>query len=58
LGNDERDESENKNIENIDNHKLDEIMNDVTTDFVDILSIFENLGNDSNILLVLGCQNL
>jgi hypothetical protein len=63
LNNDERDVSENENIKNIEDtdnvesHKLDEIMNDIGADFVDILEIFKNLGNDSNVPLFLGYTN-
>jgi hypothetical protein len=46
-------ENENvENIEDIDNierQQLDEIMNDIGANFVDILKIFKNLGNDSNV---------
>jgi hypothetical protein len=55
LDNDERDVLENKNVEDIEDintierQQLDEIMNDIGADFVDILKIFKNLGNDSNV---------
>jgi hypothetical protein len=44
-----------KNIDNIENQQLDEIMNDIAADFVDIPEIFKNLGNDSNVPLFPDC---
>jgi hypothetical protein len=58
LGNDQLDESKNENvesIENLDNHQLDEMMNDVVANFIHISKKFQNLGNDSNIQLFSDC---
>jgi hypothetical protein len=43
------DDSDSENV------NLDEIMNEVTEDFVDILEIFKILGDESNIPLFPGC---
>jgi Transposase-associated domain len=64
LDNDERDVLENENIENIEDidnvesQQLNEIMNDIGTDFVDISEISKNLGNDSNVRYFPVVQNL
>jgi hypothetical protein len=42
-------------MENVENHQLDEILNDIATNFLDIPKFFENLGNDSNLPLFSGC---
>jgi hypothetical protein len=55
MKNVERDELRGQNInspqwiENVD--QLNDMMNDVITDFIDNFEIFENLSNDSNISL-------
>jgi hypothetical protein len=59
---DVRDDSDGENVQNLDNPKcmkyndnLDKMMNDVAADFLDILEVFENLCNNSNIPLYPDC---
>jgi Transposase-associated domain len=56
------DDSDGENIQNLDNPEcmehndnLDEMMNDVVVNFLDIPEVFENLCNNSNILLYHDC---